>query len=222
MIDWIGRVKRGWQTRSHSGRGCACLQRRRTGEGAVDVVLDDGRKAVIGVSDRPLHRLRLCAHIQSLESLLVWTRMQTKVLLSSLVRFLGAAIPRLCTPNGGHSSTRTTLRLGSTRQRTGDGLRGSQEHFADVERDGRAIGVLVSPTAAVFHTAETSPHHQTLLVSLFSSLRRGGPTFPDMRPSFPSKQRRAMSNDCASSFDHTTLVSISPLFQPTLTDARIF
>ncbi|PBK94672.1 hypothetical protein ARMGADRAFT_61993 [Armillaria gallica] len=88
---------------------------------------------------------------------------------------------------------------------------------AERERDGRAIGVLDSPTAAVFYTAETSPHHQTLLVSPFSPLRRRDPTFPDMRPSFPSKQRRAMSNDCALIFDHTTLVSISPLFQPTLT-----
>ncbi|PBK85168.1 hypothetical protein ARMGADRAFT_1087839 [Armillaria gallica] len=50
---------------------------------------------------------------------------------------------------------RTTLRLGSTRQRAGDGLRGSQEHFAGVERDGRAVGVLDSPTAVVFYTAET-------------------------------------------------------------------
>ncbi|KAK0430768.1 hypothetical protein EV421DRAFT_1743730 [Armillaria borealis] len=47
-------------------------------------------------------------------------------------------------------------RLGSTRQRAEDGLRGRQEHFAGVERDGRVIGVLDSPTAAPLKLSKTS------------------------------------------------------------------
>ncbi len=96
-----------------------------------------------------------------------------------------------------------------------------------------------SPAASVFYTAETSSRHQTLLRSPFSPLGRLGPMFPDMRPSFPSKQRqgvrrhgqreRAMSNDMsincspsyivltsASSFDHHySSLFIFPLFLST-------
>ncbi|KAK0431627.1 hypothetical protein EV421DRAFT_2024461 [Armillaria borealis] len=97
-----------------------------TGEDVGDVVFDDGGRrkgGLIGVRITLSIRLQACAHIQSFEALLVWTR----------------------------TGTKTWFHASACR----DGLRGSQDHFAGGERDGRAnhaIGVLT----AVFYTAEIS------------------------------------------------------------------
>ncbi len=96
-------------------------------EGVVHVVLDDGgrrKRAVIRVRIALSIRLRACAYIQSLV-FFVWTCTQTKALPPSLVLFLNLAMHLQRWP----LLNRITLRLGSTRQRAGDGLKGTQEHM---------------------------------------------------------------------------------------------
>ncbi|PBK85050.1 hypothetical protein ARMGADRAFT_1036574 [Armillaria gallica] len=110
-----------------------------------------------------------------------------------------------------------------TRQRAGDGLRGARNrmwYFAGGERADRAIGVLDSPTAAVFYTAEIFPTGFAILLITLSQ-----PNVPSYQTQLPTptatsdvqrhvyrllaKFSRATG---ASSFDHAMLVSISPVF----------
>ncbi|PBK85133.1 hypothetical protein ARMGADRAFT_592747 [Armillaria gallica] len=117
--------------------------------------------------------------MQSLEALLVWTRTQQKLFVQAQAsfdllprRFLD---PTVAAPQ--------PERRSATRQRAGDGLRGSKEQ--NVAFCKRREGIVLSACLIHRQLPCSSPPKLSLLVATFPSMRRRGPMFP-------GKQRRGV------------------------------
>ncbi len=129
---------------------------------------------MIGVRIALSIRLRACAHLQSLEALLVWMCTQQKLFLQASFdffarRFLDLAPPTMAAPQ---SERRSDWFAWPTRQRAGDDLRGTRNrlwHFAGGERADRAIGVL--EYVGHYHLAELFYWHYLHLPQFTDSCR---------------------------------------------------
>ncbi|SJL14348.1 uncharacterized protein ARMOST_17804 [Armillaria ostoyae] len=143
-------------------------------------------------------RLRACAHIQAP---LVW---QTKALPPSFVRFLGAAIPRLCTPTMAAPQSERHLDLvriadASTCTRWPKRKRGTECRISQAERGPASLIHTFTDSCLVLHCRNflrRTSHHQTPLVSPFSPLHRRGPMFPDSASQIPATSAMFGEEDC--------------------------